>query len=435
MSNIENYNSDNILVRNVIAGVLSILNKSIKYQQVWDDNTTEEITLPWMYDLGSSDERLMQDNYTHFGLSCYAKKIDGNFDMFPRGAIRLESTTIDSDNMCNRFVRGITTRVENGKITTYNSFLYSIPLTISLTAEVWCDNFTNMLKIEQSLREHLYRNKTFYVLFRGMRIGCCLGMPNDYSEQKNTEYSLLSETGEQKIKLTFNLVVETYQPVFDRTMEMPNEISIKNIGFDVNTLKLNDNNKSIKFKNVDEYMVGGLETYISWHHSSFNSDMCTINLMYKQITDSDGNSIDDEFKVIETDLVNNLEYYWHVPNVKNTSSAFDILYNINEENTIMLSEPVIKFDNNLSPIIINPGKFITTVHEIVFNVGCLDSDNNYDIIENAGKAIIENSKIINVIFNEDLHARLNFKNKAKYLLRIEDGINHEIYDEAEFSIF
>ena len=32
---IENYNSDNILVRNVIAGVLSILNKSIKYEKNW----------------------------------------------------------------------------------------------------------------------------------------------------------------------------------------------------------------------------------------------------------------------------------------------------------------------------------------------------------------------------------------------------------------
>lgn len=427
MSNIENYNSDNILVRNVIAGVLSILNKSIKYEQIWEDNIIQEVTLPWMYDLGSSDERLMQDNYTHFGLSCYAKKIDGNFDMFPRGAIRLESTTIDSDNICNRFVRGLTTRIENGKITTYSSFLYSIPLTITFSAEIWCDNFTNMLKIEQALREYLYRNKTFYVLFRGMRIGCCLGMPNDYTEQKNTEYSLSTENGEQKIKLTFQLVVETYQPVFDRTMEMPNDLMIKNIGFDVNTNKNLKSEKTIKFTNVDSMMIGGVQTHLTWDYNSFGSDMGTVNLFYKKLKDEDGNDVEDDYKIIETNISNNSEFYWLVPDINNSYDNI-IINNMDEEKTIILSMPILKIINDQC-IIINPGKFITTESELQFSI--IHNDNGEYNIKNVGKLIIVDSKVKDVIVENSI---IN-NNKSLYEMRIEDGINPEIYDTKIFSIY
>lgn len=432
---IENYNSDNILIRNVIAGVLSILNKSIKYTQVWDNNIIEEIELPWMYDLGTSDERLMQDNYTFFGSSCFAKKIDGNFDMFPRGAIRLESTTIDSDNICNRFVQGLTTRVENGKIQTYHSFLYSIPLTVTFNCEIWIDNFTNMLKIEQAIREYLYRNKTFYVLFRGMRIGCCLGMPNDYNEQKNTEYSITSENGERKIKLTFQLVVETYQPVFDKTMETPAEKLMKGVGFDVAINEMTDN-KKIKLY-CDNIMIGGAQSHLKWNYYSDNSDMCSINLEYRKIKDASGNVLDSEFIPIDMAISNQTDYYWNVP-LCNTKNQFEIIYNI-PDNYKMLKEPVIKiiYDDKLdksSFIILDPGYFITDTIDgyssIDFNIGYLVGK-KYKIKENFGSFNLLWSKIdmsdpvnVNEIFTDK-----SFKSdKTEYEIKISDTNNKEIFD-------
>lgn len=432
---IENYNSDNILIRNVIAGVLSILNKSIKYTQVWDNNIIEEIELPWMYDLGTSDERLMQDNYTFFGSSCFAKKIDGNFDMFPRGAIRLESTTIDSDNICNRFVQGLTTRIENGKIQTYHSFLYSIPLTVTFNCEIWIDNFTNMLKIEQAIREYLYRNKTFYVLFRGMRIGCCLGMPNDYNEQKNTEYSLTSENGEQKIKLTFQLVVETYQPVFDRTMEMPADKLMRNVGFDV-MLNSSSNNKSIKLY-CDDVMIGGTQSHLRWDYYSDNSDMCSINLEYRKIKDASGNILDDKFIPIDVAVSNQSDYYWKVPS-NDSKPQFEIVYNLPETIT-MLKEPIIKviyngkLDKN-SFIVLDPGYFITNsfdgISSIEFGVGYM-SGKKYKMLEKFGNFNLIWSKI-------DMSDPVNIKSefsdnkfkydKTEYEIKISDANNKDVYD-------
>ena len=433
---LENYNSDNILIRNVIAGVLSILNKSIKYNQVWDNNINEEITVPWMYDLGSSDERMMQDNYTTFGPSCFAKKIDGNFDMYPRGAIRLESTKIDSDNICNRFVQGLTTRIENGKINTYRSFLYSIPLTATFNCEIWIDTFTNMLKIEQSIREYLYRNKTFYILFRGMRIGCCMGLPDDYNQQKNTEYSFTSENGDQKIKLTFTLIVETYQPVFDKSMEILNENVMKGIGFDVN-LYNSDNNKSLSLM-CDDYMVGGLETHIKWNYKSQYSDMCTVNLEYRKTHDENGNVIEDsKYLPIELGLSNQSDYYWKVPEI-GERQQFDIIYKC-DENVEMIKEPVIKiiYDNEVNEssfIVVDPGYFLCSsvdgMSTINFDLGYI-VNKTYKIAENFGHFNILWSKI-DISDPVKIKSRSKIKNaksdKSLYEIKITDGINSKIFD-------
>lgn len=427
-NSLERYNHDNILARSVIGGVLSILNKSIKYDQIWDNNILEEVQLPWMYDLGSSDERLMQDNYTFFGTSCFAKKISGNFDMFPRGSIRLETSTIDSDNICNRFVQGLVTRFENGKINTYHSYLYAIPITMTFNCEVWCDNFTNMLKIEQAIREYLYRNRTFYVLYSGMKIGCCMGMPNDYNQQKNTEYSLMTETGDQKIKLTFTITVETYQPVFDKTMETLNNLRMENVSFDVAYRNKTSNKNATLY--CDDIMVGGSTSILKWNYFSDYSDMCTINLEYK---------IDDKTDIIEIGVNNTGEYFWNVPDV---GRKIDVL--ISDTNDIkVLKEPKIKFaisDNNIFPIVVDPGYFLNGQDDSVllnFGIGYMDDNDNYVFIDNFGNMRIKNSSIdntddcVNIVYN----GSIDFISTTDCEIILSDGENGKKLDSKKVKIF
>ena len=62
MSNsvLEMHNTDDILIRNVIGGVLSILNNNINYEQIWGKDIVENVTLPWFFDMGnSSSERFL----------------------------------------------------------------------------------------------------------------------------------------------------------------------------------------------------------------------------------------------------------------------------------------------------------------------------------------------------------------------------------------
>lgn len=422
---LENYNYDNILVRNVIAGLLSILNNSISYTQTWDNNTIETVNVPWLYDLGSSDERMMQDNYTHFGPSCLPKKIDGNFDIFPRGSIRLESSKIDSDNICNRFVQGLTTKLENGKVTTYHSYLYAIPLTLTFNCEIWCDNFSNMLKIEQSLREQLYRNKTFYVLFKGMKIGCCMGMPDDYNQQKNTEYSLQTETGEQKIKLTFTILVETYHPVFDDSMEVPNEKRMKGIAFDVN-FNNSSSNKDITIYCPD-VIINGIETHLSWDYKNQNSDVCTVNIEYRKIKNSKGEYIEGELKPIAMGLENQKDFYYTF----NEKSGIDIDIFINDENVEILKSPIIKIISNDNIIVTDPGYFIFSSDDGLYDVNIdigFNYNGKYKTIKNFGTLHLIWSKI-NMQHPIDINNQLNVPiDLSEYEIIITDGVNSDVKD-------
>lgn len=369
MSNsvLEIHNTDDILIRNVIGGVLSILNNNINYSQVWDEDIIETVTLPWLFDMGnSSSERFLQDNFTYFGEQCF-KKIDGNFDMLPRGVLSYQSTTIDSANITNRFIEGKYTKFENGRVTTYKSFLYSIPLTLKLKATIFVDTFGNLLKIEQAIREELYRNKTFYVMFRGLKIGCCMGLPDDYNTEKTIEYSFATEQGEHRMKLDFDIVVETYQPVFDKNMSVPSDCVMNGIGFDIDLLAQDSKKQSIKNINLkcDKVMVGGATSIIKWDYNSFNSDMCTVVLEYAKYI-SDGEKIEEEYKKINNVIDNQSEYYWEVP--KELSSnviKYNIIFNDNEDVKI-IKEPIIKVLpingklKNESFIIIDPGYFLVT---------------------------------------------------------------------------
>ena len=299
------YNIDDVFNRVVIIGLLNLLNNEITYEQIYDDNVVETVQVPFMYDFGSSDERFAQDNYTFFGTNCFGKKkIDGKFDMFPRGALRYTGSQIDNSNFTNRFVKGTYLKNENGKLTTYMSFLSSIPLTLNFECEMWMDNIISAFKIEQSIRDTFYKNRTFNVLFKGMKVGCRVGFPESHNIDKTTEYSF---DAERKIKMTFSLVVEAYQPTWDETMSIEADKRIERIAYDTTLMGSPNRLMSIKFKNFDNSSIipAGTNVLVEWTSLSNVSDMCTVLLYY---IDENG-----EKHNLDTPIFNQKTYNWHIP--------------------------------------------------------------------------------------------------------------------------
>lgn len=222
----EKRNRDDIFFRDVTGGLLKVLNSKLVYQQVWDDaeGCIEDITVPFFYDMGNvTSERFLQDNYITFGNQCGFKKINGNFDVIPRGIISLESAKIEAESITNRMVMGEYQREdpEDGKIKTYVAFLYSIPMNLTYTCEIRSSSFTEMLKISQACNEFFYKNKTFYINYKGMKLGCRVGFPDSFLGEKNTGYTMGGADAADKINLkqTFELSVECYHPVFDKSTE------------------------------------------------------------------------------------------------------------------------------------------------------------------------------------------------------------------------
>lgn len=233
MSLFNTYNNENIISRAVIAGMLDVLNNSLKYEQVWGNEDIEEISIPWFYNQ-SGDERFMQDFYTHYADCNFPKPADGNFDKIPRGVITYTGADIDSNRITNRFVQGRYVKQIEGKLQSFVSFLYSIPLTIRFDCEMWIDTQVTALKVEQAIREAFYKTKTFYVYYKGMRLGCTSGFSEDIGVDKLIEYSF-EEGDNSRIKINFTIEVETYQPVFDPTTEMDANNYMKGVGYRIFT--------------------------------------------------------------------------------------------------------------------------------------------------------------------------------------------------------
>lgn len=428
----QRHNTDNILMRSVLGGLLNLLNNTLKYEQVWSQEDIETITVPFYMDLGSSDERLMQDNFTFFGDICtFPKKIDGNFDFFPRGAIRYTGSSIESQNITNRFIQGNFVRNEDGKLQSYVSYFYSIPQTVSIDCEIWIDNLDSALKIEQAVKEFFYKNKTYYVLFRGMRIGCCVGFPENYSLDKTITYSF---DPQRQIKLTFQLGIETYQPVFDPTVEMKAENRIKSIGFDVDLLKANDKEPKIVLRNPiknSRYPKDALMS-IEWDYYSDKNEMLSVSIGYYY---------NNKYYSIANGIPNQTFYLWNIPeNITNFKSPSITL--INTDNVCVYKNPNIKIVPNTngtidknSFIIVDAGIFFTGDNKTTMEI-------SLDYIEESTGNIIVNDKpiylnIVNGIIdiaNPVIMEPMIYKNPVDYktiTLQISDSLHPEVNCKVE----
>src|SRR5271157_943980 len=171
MSLNNHYNTDNIFSRALIAGLLRVLNFEIKYEQTWSNEDIEEVEIPFFYNM-SGDERFKQNFYTFYADCIRPKHIDGNFDRIPRGVVTYKGSPISAQRITSRFVQGKYVQEIDGKLETFSSYLYSIPLSPQFSIEMWIDTENTLLKVEQAIRETFYKTKTYYVSFRGMRIGC-----------------------------------------------------------------------------------------------------------------------------------------------------------------------------------------------------------------------------------------------------------------------
>ena len=434
------YNTDDVFNRVVIAGLLNLMNNKIHYEQIFENNVIEDVHVPCMYDFGSSDERFAQDNYTFFGSACFGeKKIDGKFDMLPRCAVRYTGSQIDAANITNKGVRGIYLKNENGKISSYSALLYSIPLTFSFECEMWIDNLDTAFKIEQSIREVFYKNRTYNVLFRGAKIGCCVGFPEQHNLTKTLNYAF---DAERQIKLNFNLAVETYQPVFTEPMPAGNTINYFGIDLSYNTLSadVEDRNKkiTIKLDPIEEGTVlpGGMPFMITWKSKSTISELLTLSLSYIDMTTGKEHQID-------TPLYNEGYYIWNIPQrisgyvQPNVTLVPNETQRVEEAPSIRIVPEKDGTINEKSFIIMSPGRIASLSTGINAVLEYINSTNGS--VEMCDDTYVFNLKdggidVDNPVSIVPGKKYMKFKNKCEKLpitLKLTYPLDREIYDKIE----
>jgi len=300
------YNNEDIFSRSIIAGMLQVLNFNVEYQQIWGNKNDdiEKINLPWLYNQ-SGNERFMQDFYTQYADCHFPRKIDSEVDIVPRGVLTYTGSTIAAQRVTSRFVQGQYLKEIDGKLQTYSSFLYSIPLTMTFDCDVIIDNYTNALKIEQAIRETFYKTVTFYTYFRGMRVGSTVGFPEQYAIEKQIKYSF--DTDNKIRLLTFQLEVETYQPIFDKTVEMNANNTMKGIGYRVfDNQEKSDGRIDIVYPSSGLTIPKGSSSLIEFNCTKTGDIISKVDVYWS-------NSGGNERNLIERGVINNEYYIWNIP--------------------------------------------------------------------------------------------------------------------------
>lgn len=440
----ERRNTDDVFDRQVLVGLLRILNRKIFYTQIWD-NTEEgvqNVCVPFFYDFGGSNvnsERFIQDNYTYFSSTeCTEiglKKIDGNFDFYPQGRLSMASVGIDSGNITNRFVMGKYTKREQGKLKSYVSYLYSMPLTYSFNIEIRCENMNTAMKINQAYREFFYKNMTFHINYKGTVVPVRVGFPeNAFQPTPGGTYQPGQAPSENWIKISFSIQCETYQPIFDPYNERPADSSIYNMGYGI---WVNRDHSPEKIEGPlkwvtdfeDMVLVCGQDILLEWRYSYFDRDLLQVDLLFEE----------ENGKQYLLDSVDNHNFYhWRVPSdfITNPSKIDIIIPNTDDVEVFTVPEiyiypdPTTKMVDDSTVFVLNKGYFITQREQVDIIITYEDKHGNF--VEIPAKLNLKNFQIDEInpiefdcfVYNNEI----NYK-KIKLVLRDHHNKDRKVYGE------
>jgi len=209
------YNTDDVLLRSVIVGLINSLNEQIYFNNIISDNETQLVRVPFYYAF-SGDERFLQDYFSNWS-DCAPNFVEGNYDPIPRGSLTLTGINILNTQQTSRFVRGFYLKEENGELLRYNSYLNSIPASLTFDVKILVDTVIDAFKINQEIIRVFYKTLVFRSNYAGVVVPSQAGFPENYNLEKQFEYSY-GETN--RITVSFTLEVETYFPIFDPKQEM-----------------------------------------------------------------------------------------------------------------------------------------------------------------------------------------------------------------------
>lgn len=369
----EQRNTSNVFDRLVILGLLKVFNRKLFYEQIWSDEEggIENVCVPFFYDFGGSNvtsERFIQDNYTNFTsdecTDIGLKKIDGNFDFYPNGRISMTGVNIEAGNITNRFVMGKYTRREEGKLKSFVSYLYSMPLTYSFNVEIRCENMNVAMKVSQAYREYFYKNMTYRINYKGTIVPVRVGLPESaFNPNGGGSYTIGQMPGEPYHKITFSVQCETYQPIFDRYNERPADSSMFNMSVG---LWVNRSHSPEKVEGPIEWLtdfedmilVTGQDLLVEWKYNYQDRDLLQVDLLYEE---------EDGKQYLIDSIDNHNFYHWRIPTdfILDPTKIDIMIPNTDECNVYRLPEiyiypdPETRIVDESTTFVLSKGYFIT----------------------------------------------------------------------------
>ncbi len=223
MGEIIKSNLDDIYLRNLVVAVIEWFGSQMKGKQVIDG--VEHEYPMYVYFRKDDDQQFMRDFFIHYKNKCRHETThaQGDFDVYPNMQINMPKVSVLVSDMTNPYVRGNYMKVEqdgNGYEIErpYSAVLNSIPLRVSMEAEIHTDTVEQTYKAWQEIMDMMFKNHKLYFNYRGQRMQINVTVGDEYTHDKKQDYKF--ETDDvHKQELKFGLQIEAYYPQFDKETE------------------------------------------------------------------------------------------------------------------------------------------------------------------------------------------------------------------------
>jgi len=216
------WNKDDSVVRHLIIGLLADLNKKLSFSRQLSNDNRVEVDVPFYYSI-TGDDNFLRDNFlftTVGGTNCVpgAEKADGNYDQVPRGVVNMTSLNVDPTKIVNKRNLGQYAILDSdGTMQSYVAEFNMIPIVIGIEVSIVLSSQLDIFKVTEAIIKKMYRANYYNVevghLEEGVyRVSSEYAVPDDYSTERPIEFGF----GEKEdFKVTFNLDINSFIPVFD----------------------------------------------------------------------------------------------------------------------------------------------------------------------------------------------------------------------------
>lgn len=220
-------NTDDIFIRNVMAGTQGFFDKKIYYKQT-EKGKTEKINVPF-YTSYTGDEQFLMDYYYDPDPACGFKKIEGTTNVIPSGVFTLQSPSLPSQELMNKYERATyNAKFENEfgeEIRDMSARTFFIPVLFEFNGTIKTSSDNMRFKIWQSLIRTLYKVKKFYIQFEGFsRIPCLITFPENYNMPKEFQFEYEADNKRPTIEFSFEVLTYLPDPDFETEVFRGNKI-------------------------------------------------------------------------------------------------------------------------------------------------------------------------------------------------------------------
>ena len=207
------FNKDDVVLRNVIVGVLATLNNKMWWYQQVSQTEKQKVQVPFYFST-TGDERFLMDMFmnTVSAGGTDEQHAESVYNQLPRAILQLDGISIDAGSLTNKFVRAFYQRVQtDGTLKTFNSEVFMVPLKLTFTCDLYVDSNLDIFKGIQRTIEIFYKWNLFQIDIDGTRIPAVAGMPEDFAKERPIEFSF----GDKKEwKVNYQIEVQTFMPIF-----------------------------------------------------------------------------------------------------------------------------------------------------------------------------------------------------------------------------